>query len=146
MYKRQEGTAIDLSVSLGPIPMISGIDQASAVTAIEATGLKITSIEQEFSDTVAQGKTIGLVPLTKPLGAGGSVKLLVSKGPNLVIMPKVVGETVLAAKALLESAGLTVIVNTDQLQSKWGIAKVKRASEAVGAKLKAGYSVTISTK
>ncbi len=141
-----EGTAIDLSVSLGPIPMISGVDQASAVTAIEATGLKITSIEQEFSDTVAQGKTIGLVPLTKPLGAGGSVKLLVSKGPNVVIMPKVVGETVLAAKALLEAAGLKVIVNTDQLQSKWGIAKVKRASEAVGAKLKAGYSVTISTK
>ncbi len=141
-----EGTAVDLSVSLGPIPMISGIDQASAVTAIEATGLKISSIEQEFSDTVAPGKTIGLVPQSKPLGAGGSVKLLVSKGPNLVLMPKVVGETVLAAKALLEGVGLNVIVNTDQLQSKWGIAKVKRASEAVGAKLKAGYSVTISTK
>jgi serine/threonine protein kinase len=141
-----EGTAVDLSVSLGQIPMISGIDQASAVTAVEATGLKISSIEQEFSDTVAPGKTIGLVPQTKPLGAGGSVKLLVSKGPNLVLMPKVVGETVLAAKALLESAGLKVIVNTDQLQSKWGIAKVKRASEAVGAKLKSGYSVTISTK
>ena len=141
-----EGTAIDLSVSLGPIPMISGVDQASAVTAIEATGLKISSIEQEFSDTVAPGKAIGLVPQTKPLGAGGSVKLLISKGPNIVIMPKVIGETVLAAKALLESAGLTVIVNTDQLQSKWGIVKVKRSSEAVGAKLKAGYSVTISTK
>jgi beta-lactam-binding protein with PASTA domain len=141
-----EGTAIDLSVSLGPIPVVSGIDQATAVTAIEATGLKISSIEQEFSDTVAQGKTIGLVPLTKPLGAGGSVKLLISKGPNVVIMPKVIGETVLAAKALLEAAGLNVVVNTDQLQSKWGIAKVKRASESVGAKLKAGYSVTISTK
>ena len=141
-----EGTSIDLSVSLGPIPVVSGIDQAIAVTAIEATGLKISSIEQEFSDTVAPGKAIGLVPQTKPLGAGGSVKLLVSKGPNLVIMPRVIGETVLAAKALLESAGLTVIVNTDQLQSKWGIVKVKRSSEAVGAKLKAGYSVTISTK
>ena len=141
-----EGTAIDLSVSLGPIPVVSGIDQATAVTAIEATGLKISSIEQEFSDTVAQGKTIGLVPMTKPLGAGGSVKLLISKGPNIVIMPKVVGETVLAAKALLEAAGLHVVVNTDQLQSNWGIAKVKRASESVGAKLKAGYSVTISTK
>lgn len=141
-----EGTALDLSVSLGPIPMVSGIDQAIAVSAIEATGLKISAIETEFSDTVAQGKVIGVVPQSKPLGSGGSVKLLVSKGPNIVIMPKVVGETVLAAKALLESAGLTVIVNTDQLQSKWGIAKVKRASEAVGAKLKAGYSVTISTK
>ncbi|MFM6939913.1 MAG: Stk1 family PASTA domain-containing Ser/Thr kinase [Rhodoluna sp.] len=141
-----EGTAIDLDVSLGPIPVVSGIDQAIAVTAIEATGLKISSIQPEFSDTVAAGKAIGVVPMTKPIGAGGSVKLLISKGPNLVIMPKVVGETVLAAKALLESAGLSVIVNTDQLQSKWGIAKVKRASEAVGAKLKAGYSVTISTK
>jgi eukaryotic-like serine/threonine-protein kinase len=141
-----EGTAIDLNVSLGQIPMISGVDQASAVTAIQATGLKITSIEQQFSDTVPQGKTIGLVPLTKPLGAGGSVKLLVSKGPNVVIMPKVIGETVLAAKALLENAGLMVLVNTDQLQSNWGIVKVKRASEAVGAKLKAGDSVTISTK
>jgi serine/threonine protein kinase/beta-lactam-binding protein with PASTA domain len=141
-----EGTSIDLSVSLGKIPAVSGIDQAFAVTAIEATGLKIESIDQEFSDTIAAGKAIGLVPITKPLGAGGSVKLVVSKGPNLVLMPNVIGETVLAAKALLESAGLRVIVNTDQLQSKWGIVKVKRTSDAVGAKLKAGYSVTISTK
>jgi serine/threonine-protein kinase len=141
-----EGSAVELEVSLGQIPMVSGIDQAFAVTAIEATGLKISSIQQEFSDTVAPGKAIGLVPQSKPLGAGGLVQLLVSKGPNLVIMPKVVGETVLAAKALLESAGLTVIVNTDQLQSKWGIVKVKRSSEAVGAKLKAGNAVTISTR
>jgi serine/threonine-protein kinase len=126
--------------------MVSGIDQAFAVQAIEATGLKISSIREEFSDTVAPGKAIGIVPQTKPIGAGGSVQLLVSKGPNLVIMPKVVGETVLAAKALLESAGLTVIVNTDQIQSKWGIVKVKRSSESVGAKLKAGYAVTISTR
>ena len=141
-----EGSAIELKVSLGSIPAVSGIDQAIAVTAIEATGLKISSIQQEFSDTVAPGKAIGLVPQTKPLGAGGSVQLLVSKGPNVVIMPKVIGETVLAAKAALEGLGLTVIVNTDQLQSKWGIVKVKRSSEAAGAKLKAGNSVTISTK
>ena len=141
-----EGSAIALELSLGPIPVVSGIDQAIAVTAIEATGLKISSIQQEFSDTVAPGKAIGLVPQTKPLGAGGSVQLLISKGPNVVIMPKVIGETVLAAKTLLEGLGLTVIVNTDQLQSKWGIVKVKRSSEAVGAKLKAGNSVTISTK
>jgi len=141
-----EGSALELKVSLGPIPVVSGIDQAIAVTAIEATGLKISSIQQEFSDTVAPGKAIGLVPQTKPLGAGGSVQLLVSKGPNVVVMPKVIGETVLAAKAVLEGLGLSVIVNTDQLQSKWGIVKVKRSSEAPGAKLKAGNSVTISTK
>jgi len=141
-----EGSSIELSVSLGPIPAVSGIDQAIAITAIQATGLKIASISQEFSDTVAPGKVIGVVPMTQPLGAGGSVKLLVSKGPDVVIMPKVIGETVLAAQQLLVDAGLRVIVNTDQLQSQWGIVKVKRVSSPVGAKLKSGDSVTISTK
>ena len=141
-----EGSSIELSVSLGPIPAVSGIDQAIAITAIQATGLKIASISQEFSDTVSPGKVIGVVPMTQPLGAGGSVKLLVSKGPDVVIMPKVIGETVLAAQQLLVDAGLRVIVNTDQLQSQWGIVKVKRVSSPVGAKLKSGDSVTISTK
>jgi len=58
----------------------------------------------------------------------------------------VIGETVLAAQQLLVDAGLRVIVNTDQLQSQWGIVKVKRVSSPVGAKLKSGDSVTISTK
>ncbi len=141
-----EGSAISLSVSLGPIPVVSGIDQAIAVAAIQATGLKVSSIEQQYSDTVATGKAIGLVPTSQPLGTGGSVKLLVSKGPNIVIMPKVVGETILAAQTLLKSVGLVPVVNTDQLQANWGIAKVKRSNVAVGTKLRAGDSVTISTK
>ena len=141
-----EGSAISLSVSLGPIPVVSGIDQAIAVAAIQATGLKVSSIEQQYSDTVATGKAIGLVPTSQPLGAGGSVKLLVSKGPNIVIMPKVIGETILAAQTLLKSVGLVPVVNTDQLQANWGIAKVKRSNVAVGTKLHAGDSVTISTK
>jgi serine/threonine-protein kinase len=95
---------------------------------------------------VATGKAIGLVPTSQPLGAGGSVKLLVSKGPNIVIMPKVIGETILAAQTLLKSVGLVPVVNTDQLQANWGIAKVKRSNVAVGTKLHAGDSVTISTK
>jgi hypothetical protein len=41
---------------------------------------------------------------------------------------------------------LVPVVNTDQLQANWGIAKVKRSNVAVGTKLHAGDSVTISTK
>ncbi|MFM2351763.1 MAG: hypothetical protein RL096_244, partial [Actinomycetota bacterium] len=94
----------------------------------------------------AKGQVISVTPITEPLGAGGEVRLLVSKGPNVVIMPAVVGETISAAKAALESLGLSVLVDTNQLQSKWGIAKVKRASVAAGTSLRSGDSVTISSK
>ena len=141
-----EGSAIKLKVSLGSIPVVAGLDQALAIGMIQGVGLKVSEITQEFSETVAKGQVISVTPITEPLGAGGEVRLLVSKGPNVVIMPAVVGETISAAKTALESLGLKVLVDTNQLQSKWGIAKVKRASVAAGTSLRSGDSVTISSK
>jgi serine/threonine-protein kinase len=57
-----------------------------------------------------------------------------------------IGQTVLAAKTALEGLGLQVVVNTDQLTTRWGIVKVKKQSVAANAQLRVGDSVTISTK
>jgi serine/threonine protein kinase len=141
-----ESSPVNLKVSLGSIPAVAGLEQAIAVVAIEAVGLKIAEVGSEFSDTIAKGQVISLLPLTEPLGKGSEVKLLVSKGPNVVIMPPVVGETLSAAQNLLQSLGLTVVVDTNQLQSNWGISKVKRASQAAGTQLRAGDQVTIYSK
>lgn len=144
--KIPETSRIDIWVSLGAIPVVAGLDQAAAITAIEAVGLKINEISQEYSDSIPAGQVISLVPLTEPLGENGSVNLVVSKGPNIVTVPNMLGQTVLAAKASLESLGLKVVVNTDQLTTKWGIVKVKRQSAAAGTQLRVGDSITISTK
>ncbi len=141
-----ESSSVNLKVSLGSIPVVAGLDQAIAVVAIEAVGLKIAEVGSEFSDTIAKGQVISLLPLTEPLGKGSEVKLLVSKGPNVIVMPKVIGETLSAAQNLLTSLGLNVIVDTNQLQSNWGISKVKRSSEVAGAQLRAGDQVTIYSK
>lgn len=141
-----EGSKIDLSISLGSIPVVAGLSQEAAVTAIEAVGLKIENIIEDFSDTVAAGQVISLVPLSEPLGEAGTVNLVVSKGPNTVVMPNLIGETVLAAKTALENLGLKVVVNTNQLTSRWGVVTVKRQSAAAGAQLHVGDSVTISTR
>ena len=141
-----ESSSVNLKLSLGSIPVVAGLEQAVAVAAIEAVGLKIAEVGSEFSDTIAKGQVISLLPLTEPLGKGSEVKLLVSKGPNIIIMPKVVGETLSAAQTLLASLGLNVIVDTNQLQSNWGIAKVKRSSEVAGAQLRSGDQVTIYSK
>lgn len=141
-----EGSRIDLSVSLGQIPVVAGLEQEAAVDLIEAAGLTIDKVTEDYSDTIAAGQVISLVPQTEPLGQGGLVNLVVSKGPNIVTVPNMVGETVLAAKTALQNLGLVVIVNTNQLQNKWGVVPVKRQSAAAGTQLRVGDSITIFTK
>jgi len=141
-----EGSRIDLSVSLGQIPVVAGLEQEAAVTLIEAAGLTIDKVTEDYSDTVAAGQVISMVPQSEPLGQGGLVNLVVSKGPNIVTVPNMVGETVLAAKTALQNLGLVVIVNTNQLQNKWGVVPVKRQSAAPGTQLRVGDSITIFTK
>jgi serine/threonine-protein kinase len=141
-----EGSRIDLSVSLGQIPVVAGLEQEAAVTLIEAAGLTIDKVTEDYSDTIAAGQVISMVPQSEPLGQGGLVNLVVSKGPNIVTVPNMVGETVLAAKTALQNLGLVVIVNTNQLQNKWGVVPVKRQSAAAGTQLRVGDSITIFTK
>jgi beta-lactam-binding protein with PASTA domain len=143
--KVPEGSAIDLEISLGSIPLVANLDQETAVNVVQVAGLKVKSIITEFSETVARGQAIALIPLSEPLGKGGEVNLVVSKGSDIVTMPRVVGETIRASKTLLESLGLVVVVDTNQLSSNWGIAKVKKVSVAPGSQLRVGDSVKISS-
>ncbi len=141
-----ETSKINLSVSLGAIPVVAGLEQEAAVAAIQAVGLKINEITEDYSDTIAAGQVISLIPQSEPLGKNGTVNLVVSKGPNIVTVPNMIGQTVLAAKAALESLGLRVVVNTDQLTTRWGVVPVKRQSAAAGTQLRVGDSITISTR
>lgn len=145
LTKIPEGSPIDLEISLGSIPVVSGLDQETAVNLVQVAGLKVKNITSEFSDTVPKGQAISLVPLAEPLGKGGEVNLIVSKGSDIVTMPRVVGETIRASKTLLESLGLAVVVDTNQLSSNWGVAKVKKVSVAPGTQLRVGDSVRISS-
>ena len=143
--KVAEGSAIDLEISLGSIPVVAGLDQETAVNLVQVAGLKVKTVTSEFSDTVTKGQAIALVPLAEPIGKGGEVNLIVSKGSDVVTMPRVVGETIRASKTLLESLGLVVVVDTNQLSSNWGVAKVKKVSVAPGTQLRVGDSVKISS-
>lgn len=138
------GSSVNIQVSLGPLPTVEGLSQESAIETVQSAGLKVSQVVSEFSETTAKGLALSIAPDTDPIGRNGQVTLKVSKGTAVVIMPVVVGETLSAAKNLLESLGLNVRVNTDQLQANWGLVKVKSASQGSGARLRAGDTVTIS--
>ena len=139
-------SAIDLKVSLGAIPVVAGLQVDIAKAALEAAGLTVRAVENEYSNTVAKGQIISVVPDEKEVGKGSSIKLIASLGPQTVEMPSVKGETILAAKGLLESLGLKVIIDTSWLSKDYGIKKVTGVSESPGATVLVGQSVTIRSR
>ena len=143
--KIAEHSAIDLKISLGPLPVVNGLSQDVATTLLTAAGLAQPTVTTSFSNTVAKGNVISLVPSGSLVGAGSAVQLVVSKGPETVIMPKVVGETIAAAQKLLTDVGLVPVVSTNQLQSNYGIAKVTSVSKNQGATLHVGDTVILSS-
>jgi eukaryotic-like serine/threonine-protein kinase len=140
-----EGSVVDLQVSLGPLPNVAGSSGAQATERLEALGLTVTSV-QVFSDDVASGQVVSIEASQEPLPESGSVTLNVSKGPEFVSMPNVVGETVAAARNALQALGITVQIDTDQLSTRFGVVKVTRQNPAASSRVRVGTQVTIYTR
>ena len=139
-------SSINLKVSLGAIPVVSGFPINVAKAALEAAGLSVRKIDYQYSNSVAEDEIISVVPDELEVGKGSSVKLIVSLGPETVSMPEVEGETILAAKSLLESLGLQVVIDTKWLSKDYGIKLVTGSSENAGAIIRVGQSVTIRSR
>jgi serine/threonine-protein kinase len=114
-HKAQEpkGTTITLSISQGPAPRtvpdgLVGATFDEAVAKLAAVRLGATKVEA-FDDTVPVGQVISTDPASgKPAARDSAVKVTVSKGPDVVEVPRIDGKTLEQAIATLEAAGLTV--------------------------------------
>ncbi|GAB3596839.1 hypothetical protein GCM10027446_24240 [Angustibacter peucedani] len=111
--KVRPGTTVDLVVSRGrePVAVASWVGKPAdqAVAALKASGLKVTTT-QAFDDEVAQGSVVSQKPGAGTAFKGDTVRLVVSKGPHLVPVPRVVGRQVDQARATLEQLGFQVEV------------------------------------
>lgn len=109
------GTAVALAVSKGRQPVSVGdwvgaqLDDVQA--ELEERGLQLSVAGTEFSSRVKQGGVLRQDPAEGTLFKGDTVTVTVSKGPDLVKVPNVRGETAADAKAALARAGFSVKVN-----------------------------------
>ncbi len=89
------------------VPRVVGLDVADAFERVQAAGLRAKSVEVFARQ--AKGRVVRQRP---PAGAearrGATVVLTVSKGPQIVAVPAVIGQTEAAATAALRKVGLRV--------------------------------------
>jgi serine/threonine-protein kinase len=108
-----KGAQVDVIVSNGPaprtIPKLAGKTVDEAKAALDAIQLVANPAAEQFSDTVPAGTVISIDPKAgQTIDRGGTVNLTVSKGPDVVTVPNVVGMTLADATAQLNGAGLAV--------------------------------------
>lgn len=138
------GDRVDVVFSKGPepvtIPDVVGQDKATAVSMLEEAGLKV-SVEQKNSDDVPAGAVISQSPSAGKGEKGDTVKLTVSKGADLVVVPNILGKTKEEARQMVEEAGLKPSFVT----SIWGnwTNRVRNCSPSPGDKVKPGSTVTM---
>jgi serine/threonine protein kinase len=138
-----EGSPIDLKISLGAIPAVSGLTLGAATDALKLVGLDVGKTTLAYSDSVPKGNVIDLAPNQLNLSKGSKVDLTVSKGTSKVTVPVVVGQRILAAQEILTNLGLKVLVDTNLPNSQWGLKNVKSSNPAAGTILRVGDTVTL---
>jgi serine/threonine-protein kinase len=99
-----------IQVSLGPVPDVVGMKLDDAKRTLQDARLKVADgTPEEWSDTVDKGSVISQSAERSGGGSwrpGDTITLTVSKGPQPVTVPDVVGMTLTQAKAKLEGLGL----------------------------------------
>ncbi len=136
--------AVDLVVSKGPhpvrVPDFSGKDADDASKALGRLHLRVDRSEIN-SDTVEKGDVVSQSPNRGRLFRGDKVTLVVSKGPVLVDVPRVVGTNADAAEAALAAAGFSV--RTEKVEYYIALGVVVKQSPGSGDRAPRGSTVTI---
>jgi len=138
------GTAVDLYLSQGPkpirVPDFTGRSAERAERWFDARGLEV-DVAERYDDAVAEGKVISQDPSTGHLFKGDTVELVVSKGPELVTIPRVRAMGVSAATEKLEDLGLEV--ETRHTRGYLGLGYVYAVSPGEGEKVPKGSTVIL---
>ena len=136
---------VDLIVSAGAIPAVTGMGEDAAVTALEAVGLILDPAlnTDEHNDTIPEGQAIGVLVFTDPVRVGDTVALNLSRGPQLFAVPDVSGLNVNEAAETLRAAGFAVSTGIVPEGPAGALFEVKSTSPAAGEMRKAGTEVAL---
>ena len=147
--KTRKGKDVTLVVSKGPeryiIPSdLAGQDPNAASDALKALTLEISGTEDVFDDKIETGKVVGTNPAAgEQVKRGTPVKILVSKGPAPVDIPKILGTDIQKVTTQLGELGLSVVV-ADQIFDDSPAGQVISSDPAPGTSVPKGTQVKVT--
>jgi serine/threonine-protein kinase len=138
--KRNSVVNIVVSKGVEKVSLISYVGKGGdeALSELTNKGFDV-NVVYKFSDRVFKGLVISQTPESSDsIGLGSKVELVLSKGPEFVFVPNVLGKSKNDASLDLENLGLKVVTR--------GSGKVNNISPAIGTKVKQGAVITLTLR
>ena len=138
----KRGSIVNIIVSKGieKVSLSSYIGKGGeqALSELTESGFDV-EIEYKFSENIFRGQVISQSPEgSNSIEKGSKILLAVSKGPEFVFVPNVLGKSKNNAALDLENLGLRVAIK--------GSGKVNNISPAIGSKVKQGALITLTLR
>jgi beta-lactam-binding protein with PASTA domain len=147
--RAKDGSPVALTIAGPPpvqVPDLLGMDKSKAEAALGAAGLALGQVTESYDSSSPVGEISTQAPSpTVLLERGLAVAVVISKGPEPVAVPNVVGATKVGAQKTLQAAGFTVAaVSKDDRATKGTVlAQAPAAGKAVVPGIK--VTLTVST-
>jgi len=136
-------------VLIGPgsrvvVPSTVGASQTEVSAALDPLGLTSMVVEKQFSEEIAEGRIIQSIPEAGGrIDQGGTVKLVVSKGPERFTIPNLAGLTPEAATNLIGKLPLTIQPISEEFSSTVPKGYVIDSNPIAGEKVKRNSLIVI---
>ena len=126
------------------VPSTVGATQAEVTAALSPLGLTSIVTESRYSEEIEAGHVIASIPEGGgKVDQGGTVRLILSKGPERYVIPQLTGLTQEAATAQIAKLPLTLAPVQEVFNSTIPKGYVISSTPASGTKVKRSTSVTI---
>ena len=126
------------------VPNFIGMDYTQVQNNREYTSMYLFYVTEEYSDTAPAGQIIQQEPSADTvLKAGETIRLVVSKGPQMAEMPNIIGFTQDGAVKELEARGLVASCFMVVNDGSYASGSVVRTSEEPGTKVEVGTVITV---
>ena len=139
-----EPASSEVMVPQNLVPNFIGMDYTQVQNNREYTSMYLFYVTEEYSDTAPAGQIIQQEPsVDTVLKAGETIRLVVSKGPQMAEMPNIIGFTQDGAVKELEARGLVASCFMVVNDGSYASGCVVRTSEEPGTKVEVGTVITV---
>lgn len=142
------GTRVVVVASIGPaprtVPDLTGLTAAAARTILDEERLELVEAEQVFDDEVPPGLIISQSPEAgTEVARDDRVTIVVSRGPDLVLLPDLGGLTLPEAQQALAEAGFVARLVLGASDGRFVSATIAGEPAEVGAPYRRGSQVDL---
>ena len=139
-----EPASSEVMVPQNLVPNFIGMDYTQVQNNREYTSMYLFYVTEEYSDTAPAGQIIQQEPSADTvLKAGETIRLVVSKGPQMAEMPNIIGFTQDSAVKELQARGLAASCFMVVNDGSYASGCVVRTSEEPGTKVEVGTVITV---